>query len=85
MLRFAGISCLQTGQCGGFGSAAVAATRFSFGFLFPFGLKCAWSTVVVTMNLQYFSEFKRATSLTAIKWLQRRSLLANPLHCGTCN
>ena len=58
MLRFADISCLQTGQCGGFGSAAVAATRFSFGFLFPFwfevfpfGLKCARSALVVTMNL----------------------------------
>ena len=53
--------------------------------LFPFGLKCAWSAVVVTMNLQYFTELKRARSLTAIKWLQRRSLLANPLHCATYN
>ena len=55
--------------------------------LFPFGLKCecAWSAVVVTMNLQYFTELKRARSLTAIKWLQRRSLLANPLHCVTYN
>ena len=39
----------------------------------------------LTMDLQYFTDLRQASSARVINWLKNRSLLANPLHCGGCN
>lgn len=36
------------------------------------------------MDLSYFTTLRQYPVSRMIRWLQNRSLLANPLHCGTC-
>ena len=37
------------------------------------------------MDLEYFTRLRHGPVSSVIRWLQLRSLLANPLHCGACN
>jgi len=37
------------------------------------------------MNLEFFFDLRRKSKSRIIRWLQRRSLLADPLFCGDCN
>lgn len=37
------------------------------------------------MNLEYFMQLKQYSTDRQRRWLQQRSLLANPLHCRGCN
>lgn len=37
------------------------------------------------MSLRYFTELERGSKSNLIRWLQRRSLLANPLRCSQCD
>ena len=43
------------------------------------------SSKTLSMDLQYFTDLRQASSERVINWLKNRSLLANPLHCGGCN
>ena len=37
------------------------------------------------MDLDYFTRLRQGPVARLIRWLQHRSLLANPLHCSGCN
>lgn len=37
------------------------------------------------MDLDYFTRLRQGSVARLIRWLQHRSLLANPLHCSGCN
>ncbi|XP_074609456.1 uncharacterized protein LOC141863681 isoform X2 [Acropora palmata] len=37
------------------------------------------------MNLEYLMQLRQSSTERQRRWLQQRSLLANPLHCGGCN
>lgn len=37
------------------------------------------------MDLDYFTRLMQGPVARLIRWLQHRSLLANPLHCSGCN
>ena len=37
------------------------------------------------MDLDYFTMLRQGPVARLIRWLQHRSLLANPLHCSGCN
>ena len=37
------------------------------------------------MDLDYFTRLTQGPVARLIRWLQHRSLLANPLHCSDCN
>ena len=39
----------------------------------------------LSMDLQYFTDLREASTLRVINWLKNRALLANPLHCAGCN
>ena len=43
------------------------------------------ATLESQMDLDYFTRLRHGPVSTVIRWLQLRSLLANPLHCGACD